>query len=257
MPLDAMILFFKLPTFALVASRLAGMLMFQPLLGGLFIPPPVRVMLVLGLSAMVTPFVSRPADSLDSLGGLALGMGSELLMGLLMGLAMRMVFVALEHGASLISIESGLEFGQVVDPTSGLEQSMLSTFYVQLGGAVFFVTGGARVVMQSMLDTFETTPLLASNAAASAGPELLLGAMTLGAQVALRIAAPVLATLFLVNLSLGFIARTVPQLNVTTVGFSLKGMLAFMLIAVSLPSAIEVFIAALNESGTWWASLAP
>jgi flagellar biosynthetic protein FliR len=67
----------------------------------------------------------------------------------------------------------------------------------------------------------------------------------------LRIAAPVLSTLFLVNVGLGFLSRSVPQLSVPTLGFAIKGMLAYLVIAVSLPATMETFVSAMDQSLAW------
>ena len=62
-----------------------------------------------------------------------------------------------------------------------------------------------------------------------------------GMTVAIRVAAPAVITLLLITVALGFISRTVPQLNIATVGFSLKSLIAFVIMAVSLPTAMEIF----------------
>jgi flagellar biosynthetic protein FliR len=66
-----------------------------------------------------------------------------------------------------------------------------------------------------------------------------------------RVAAPVILTLFLVNAAMGFVSRTVPQLNILTIGFSLKGLVAFVLMAISLPAALEAFTDALETTVGW------
>ncbi|HOO16762.1 MAG TPA: flagellar biosynthetic protein FliR, partial [Phycisphaerae bacterium] len=75
--------------------------------------------------------------------------------------------------------------------------------------------------------------------------------LTVASATAIRIAAPAVLTLFLVNLAMGFIARTVPQLNVVTVGFSIKALIGFAIMAVALPSAMNAFVSALDISLEW------
>jgi len=57
--------------------------------------------------------------------------------------------------------------------------------------------------------------------------------------------------MFLVNLAMGFISRTMPQFNILSFGFSVKSMLAFLLMAVSLPSAANALIGALEHACRW------
>lgn len=251
MPLELMATYLKLPVFLLVASRLGGLIMFQPIVGGYAIPSNIRVLLVLGLAALVTPCVHLAAAAPVEPVGIVFAMGNELLLGVLMGLAVRMCFLGLQLGGQVIAQESGLAFGRVADPSTGAQQSIISNLYLQLGVVVFLIVGGHRVLMAVALDTFDTIPLLGDQATFTRGVGLILDALMLGAEIAVRVAAPVILTLFLVNAAMGFVSRTVPQLNILTIGFSLKGLVAFVLMAISLPAALEAFTDALETTVGW------
>jgi len=256
MPLELITTYLKLPVFLLVASRLGGLIMFQPVIGGYGIPANVRMLVVLGLAAMVTPCVHLSAAAPMHAAAIVFAMGSELLLGVLMGLVVRMCFLGLQLGGQVVAQESGLAFGRVADPSTGAQQSIISNLYLQLGVVVFLIVGGHRVLMSVALDTFNTIPLLGDQGTFTHGVGLLFDALLLGGEIAIRIAAPVILTLFLVNAAMGFISRTVPQLNILTVGFSLKGLIAFVLMAISLPAAFEAFTDALEMTVGWIAELA-
>jgi len=251
MPLELLATYLKLPVFALVLSRLAGLIMFQPIIGGYGIPRNVQILLLLGLAALVTPFVKLSGAT--QLGPLAIvfAMGNELLLGVLMGLAVRMCFLGLQLGGQLIAQESGLAFGRVADPTTGAQQSILSGLYLQLGAVIFLIVGGHRVLLAVTLDTFNVIPLLGDQGTFIRGVGLVFDALTLGGEIAVRVAAPVILTLFLVTAAMGFVSRTVPQFNILTVGFSVKGLVGFVLMAISLPAALEVFTNALETVVGW------
>jgi flagellar biosynthetic protein FliR len=251
MPVEALAQYLKLPVFALVASRLGGLLMFQPVLGALSIPMHLRVMLVLALAALITPLVSLPAAAPDRPLDIALVMGGELLLGLLLGLLTALAFVGLQMGGLLIAQESGLAFGHIVDPTSEEEETTLGVFYLQLAVVLYLLVGGHRALVSACLDTFETIPLLACRPAAIVDLGLLGQALALSGHVALRVAGPTLLVLLLVNLALGFVSRTMPQLNILAVGFSVKGLLAFALMAASLPSVASALISTLERVYLW------
>lgn len=251
MPVDALAQYLRLPVFALVASRLGGLLMFQPVLGAMSIPTHLRVMLVLALAALMTPLVSLPAAAPDRPLEMALAMGAELLLGLLLGLLTALCFVGLQMGGLLIAQESGLAFGQIVDPTSEEEETIVGVFYLQFAIVVFLVIGGHRAFLSACLDTFETIPLLSGRPAADADADLLCQALAMSGQVAFRVAGPTLLALLLVNVALGFVSRTMPQLNILAVGFSIKGLLVFALMAASLPSAAAAFISTLGCVFAW------
>jgi len=251
MPVGLLAWYLKLPVFALVASRLGGLVMFQPVIGGYAIPARVRALFVLGLAALVTPFVSAGPELPDRPTGLILASAEELLLGVLLGLVVRMCFLGLQLGGQLIAQESGLAFGRVADPSTGEDETLLSNLYLQLGAVVFLIIGGHRALLAVALDTFARIPLLSVGTGPGGHVELLFDALTLGGQIALRTAAPVVLTLFLVNAAMGFVSRTVPQLNILTVGFSIKGLVAFVLVAVSLPAAFDAFTGALETVVGW------
>ena len=251
MPFELTATYLKLPVFLLVVSRLGGLIMFQPIISGYAIPANIKVLLVLGLAALVTPFAHFHGAAPFEPAAIVFAMGSELLLGVLMGLTVRMCFLGLQLGGQVIAQESGLAFGRVADPTTGVQHSLISNLYLQLGAVVFLIVGGHRVVIAVALDTFKTIPLLSDPGTFTRGVGVLLDALMLGAEIAVRIAAPVVLTLFLVNAAMGFVSRTVPQLNILTIGFSIKGLVAFVLIAVSLPAAMEVFTDALELTVGW------
>jgi len=251
MPWELFSLYLKLPVFALVAARLGGLLMFQPILGSLSIPWRVRALLVLGLAALLTPLVPWPAQVPDHPAGIMIAMASEVLLGGLIGLLTAACFLGLEIGGQLVAQEAGLAFGQIADPNSDQEQTVVSLFYVQLAAAVYLVIGGHRVLIAACLDTFSTIPLLGDTRVTALGTEALCQALSLSGHVAIRVAAPALLTLFLVNLALGFVSRTMPQLNIIAVGFSVKTLIAFLLMAVALPTAGDTFLTALEHASLW------
>ena len=255
MPLELFATYLKLPVFLLVASRLGGVIMFLPVLGGYAIPANIRVLLVAGLAALVTPFVPLAGTAPTQPLAIVFAMGSEILLGVLMGLVVRMCFLGLQLGGQVIAQESGLAFGRIADPSTGTEQSLISNLYLQLGAVVFLIVGGHRILVAVALDTFNTIPLLGDSGRLIHGTELVLEALTLSGEIALRVAAPVVLTLFLVNAAMGFISRTVPQFNILTIGFSVKGLVAFVLMAISLPAALEAFTDALELTVGWLAAL--
>lgn len=251
MPIELLATYLKLPVFALVAARLGGLLMFQPLLGSLAIPLQLRALLILGLAALITPFVSLPADAPDTPLGVALALGGEILLGGVLGLAGVICFLGLQWGGLLVAMEAGLAFGQVANPTTEEEENVLGVFYLQLAVVVYLIIGGHRALVCACLDTFATIPLLTNDPAALLGLDLLFKALVISGQVAFQVAGPTLLALFLVNLALGFIGRTMPQLNVLAVGFSLKSLIGFLVMAVSLPTALDAFIGATERVYSW------
>jgi flagellar biosynthetic protein FliR len=251
MPYELLSYYLKLPVFALVLARLAGMIAWQPVLSALAVPSHLRAMMILALAALVAPLIQPPGALPGTAAGLAVAMAAEAALGMLMGVVIAACFAGAQMGGMLIAQESGLAIGQIADPTSSEEETLLSSFYAQFALVVYLVVGGHRALMAACLDTFDCVPLVGGAGATRLGSELLLNVLAVASAAAIRIAAPAVLTLFLVNLALGFIARTVPQLNVVTVGFSIKALIGFVIMAVALPSAMNAYVDALNISLEW------
>ncbi len=255
MPFELLAQYLKLPVFALVAARVGGLLMFQPLLGALSIPMHLRLMLVLALAALVTPVVALPADAPATLLELVGALGVELLLGVLIGLASALLFVGVQLGGLLIAQETGIAFAQIIDPTYEEQETIVGVFYLQFAAVVYLIVGGHLALVSACLDTFDSIPLLAYVPGTALGSDLLCRALLLSAEVALRVAAPTLLVLFLVNVALAFVSRTMPQLNILAIGFPLKGLLALLLMAVSLPTVTDAFLSGLQQVYVWVSEL--
>lgn len=251
MPTELIATYLNLPQFALIVSRIAGVIVAMPLFGGMAVPANVRVLLIIALSGLVAPLIPTLAAAPDTLGALISGMIGEALLGALIGVVLAMAFVGLQIGAMLIAQESGLAYGQVVDPTTSEEETVLGTFFLQLATVIFLIIGGHRALIGATLDTFERIPLLRAEAALTGDVDVLLDALAASMDVTVRVAAPTVLALFLSNVALGFLSRTLPQLNVLNVGFALKGVVAFAVMTVSLPTAMEAFVNGLEQIVSW------
>ncbi len=250
MPVDLFEVYLRLPAFMLALARVSAVLAFVPILGSLSIPIRVRALLAVALASLATPLAPLASEP-RGVPELAVGLGGELLLGALFGLVLRICFVGMEMAGMLIAQESGLAFGTIADPTTSQDESVLSVFYSQLAAVVFLSLGGHRMVVAAALDSFHGVPLLASFGVLESGFELALDALATAGSVAIRVAAPIVVTLFLTNVAMGFVARTAPQLNVVTIGFSIKGALTFLLIGTALPGAVEVFSEELARAMGW------
>lgn len=248
MPYELVAQYVNLPHFALVVARVGGMLMFMPAFASLAVPANIRVLLVLLIASLLTPVATPPAVLPDTFLGLLLGLAVELGLGILVGLVAVACFIGLQMGAMLVAQQAGLAFGQIVDPTSEEQETVLGVFHVQLGLVIFLVVGGHRALVDACLGTFREIPLLAATVGPDVAVDALVRSLMLGCQVALRVAAPTMLTLILVDVAMGFVSRTMPQLNILAVGFSLKSLVAYVFLAASLPVAANAFVAALERS---------
>ena len=135
---------------------------------------------------------------------------------------------------------SGTMLAEVFDPTSGASVPVFSHLLFMVALAVFVCIGGHRMVMAGLLDTFRSIP--PGQAALPEGlAETFVALVTQSFALGLRAATPAITALLLANLVLGLIGRTLPQLNILALGFSINSLLTFGLLMLSLGAAVWVF----------------
>ena len=107
--------------------------------------------------------------------------------------------------------------------------------------AIFVILGGHRIMLAALIGSFDHIPL-----GGFAGFESLVGLMVglvaVTFELALRVAAPLLCLVFLETVAMGFIARTVPQMNILSVGFATRILIGFGLLAACIGVAAAVYI---------------
>jgi flagellar biosynthesis protein FliR len=219
--------------YVLVLFRIAGMMIFAPLLGSTRIPRRVRGLVALVLAAAIAPSVSLPAHMPQTPWDLALGIGGEIVFGLAMGFILSMIFVATQWAGEIIGQQMGLNLGETFDPQFGSHASVIGDVYYFLTLLIFLAIDGDRATLRGVHDSFGPLPLLSVgiNRSILAMIVNLFGATTV---LAMQLAAPMLVTMLVVDLVLGFIGKTMPQLNIMTAGIAAKSLIGTMVIILSL-----------------------
>jgi flagellar biosynthetic protein FliR len=227
--------------FTLILTRVSGLLMTAPIYGTPDIPLQVRALFAFALSLLVAPSQwGVPAPDPGNLPYYLLLIGSELVIGLALGLGITILFSGIELAGRLIDQVSGMMMAEIFDPVQGESTSILSRLLYLLTGSIYVAVGGHRLAMAGLLDTFQAIP----PGSAAMPPDLADTLVTLVTQsftLGIRAAAPVVASLLVANLVLGLISRALPQLNLFALGFGLNALLALGVLGISLGAAAWVF----------------
>lgn len=220
------------PIFTLVLFRIGGLITMAPVMGSARIPVAIRVLLALVLSAAVYPMVPVTVVMPDSLPGLAVAVGTELLIGITMGFALSLMLSGVQVGADLVSYQMGLGMAHLVDPNTELDTTVLSQLYVLTATLIYVLMNGHVVLIRSLVQTFDTVPLMGAHIGIDI-LNLLVTILTNAFVLGIRVAGPALVAIFLATIALGFISRTMPQLNILAAGFPIRITLGLSLIVIS------------------------
>jgi flagellar biosynthetic protein FliR len=235
------------PTFVLVVFRLAGMTLYAPLFGSARIPKRIRVVLLLVLAFGVTPGVRLPQAFPDTAWGIALGLGGEMAFGLAMGMVLSFVFVAVQWAGEMIGQQMGFNLGEVFDPQFGGQSSALGDLYFMFTLVIFLLLGGHREMVRGVRASFDALPLLSVGITHDV-LTLLLDLFRAATVLAFQIAAPVLVTMVVVDLVLGLIGRTIPQMNVMSAALSIRAAVGMLIVWVGISLTGQVVGGAIKES---------
>ena len=221
--------------FVLVLARLGGLFLLSPILSSAAVPRQVRFMLLLGLTAVVYPTIPVQLHATVSLDLYDLGpiIVRESLIGIVLGLLALLPFAAVQLAGLIMGQQVGLAFAQIVNPAADIEGDAMGQFLFHLAMAAFLILGGLEALVDATVRSFTLIPL------GGFGPrqlpvEELASLFTAGLNLAYRISMPVLAIIFIENIVLGFITKTLPQLNVMSFGFPVRIMLGVGVLIASM-----------------------
>jgi flagellar biosynthetic protein FliR len=220
--------------FLLVLSRVGGLFALAPIFSARMIPLRAKLIAAGGIALALTPLASEGLVLPDEPVDVAFLIGKEVLVGLAFAFAIALIGAAVQMGAGLLDAIVGFSFAAIVDPVSNVSNAILGQLYALFVSAVFIAVGGDQVMIAGLARSYDVIPLdgfpslerLGSMAADGFGQIFLTGLM---------IAAPAVIALVLVDAALGIAAKAVPQANVFIVGLPAKILVAFGVVAASLP----------------------
>ena len=225
--------------------RIGAMLVVVPVFGNQMLPMRIRMALALALTFVVVPIVpATPGVDVFSAQAV-LVIINQLLIGVVMGFVFSLVFAAFIYGGQLIAMQMGLGFASLIDPGNGVQVPVISQFYVLMVTLLFLSMNGHLQLIQVLVESFQLLPVSAQGVGQHGIGELLQWSGHLFAS-AVMIALPVLASLFVINIAFGVMARSAPQLNIFAVGFPVTMTVGFILMWISLPLIVPQLTGLLN-----------
>jgi flagellar biosynthesis protein FliR len=233
--------------FLLVLARVAGVVAFLPVPGFRAAPAPIRAALAMTLAFAVFPAWPSVPDALPSFGELVALAFSEAGFGLAVGLAVAFLMEGFELAAQMLGVQAGYGFASTIDPNSQADSGVLQVMMSLMAGLLFFSTGVDRDVIRVLGVSLEKFP------AGQWAPSLqsLDGIVHLGGgmfSIALRLAMPVMAMLFLLELALALLGRMQQQLNLMSLSFPLKMLAALALLVALTPVMARLFESAASRT---------
>ncbi|MCC6501707.1 MAG: flagellar biosynthetic protein FliR [Deltaproteobacteria bacterium] len=232
-------------TFLFVLVRTGSILFTAPIFGAMNVPMQVKFGLTLLLAILLTPLT--PAVALPAaMTGVIISLAGEVLIGAAIGLAVKFIFTGIEYAGQVASFQMGIGMASAYDPINSAQITVLGKFLSILTLLIFLTVNGHLMVILALKKSFDVIPAYGFTLSG----ELMEGLIIFSKEIfilGLKFAAPVLAILIFVNIAMGIMARTVPQLNMFAVGFAVTISVGFVMILISLPVFEDAAIAAFDR----------
>ena len=229
LPIEQISLFF----FVLV--RVSTILFVIPFFESRNVPILVKVGLAASIAWLMLPQIhSRPPNLNTAPVTFALGLASEIAIGLIIGLMLQLVFVGIQLAGQTAGFQMGLAIANVVDPASSMQIPLLSQFLNLFALMIFLSLDIHYYFIRALVDGFEIIPFWGAHYDSNI-LELIMRLTSESFVVAVKIGAPVMVALLLTSVALGLIARTVPQMQIFIVAMPVKIILGLLFLGFSLP----------------------
>jgi len=209
------------------------MFMVMPILGSKLVNTKARLSIAVLTTILVVPLLP-PLPSMTALTyqGMIL-VAREALIGVLTGFSFQIVFQVFVLTGQILSMKMGLGFAQMNDPSSGLQTTALSQFYLMLTTLIFVSTDGHLLMLMLLVESFQTLP----PGQMTFDVAIFMKVVSLASWMfatALRLSLPVITSLLLINIAFGVMSRAAPQLNIFAVGFPFTLMCGLVLMWIGL-----------------------
>ncbi|HEX9744849.1 MAG TPA: flagellar biosynthetic protein FliR [bacterium] len=221
--------------FLVVLVRMSAFFITAPVFGGTGVPTAGKI----GLASIISMMLNvthgpLPIDTPSSVLALLVLVAAEVAFGLTLGYAVSLVFAGVQLGGMLMGYQMGFAVANVLDPVSNNQVSIIGQFLFLFALLYFLAMDAHHVLIKGLSDSLILAPP-GSFSVDQESVSWMVGIFTQMFWLGLKISMPVVGAIFLVDVALGIVAKTVPQMNVFIVGLPLKSLLGMLILALAYP----------------------
>ena len=216
--------------------RISILLFFMPIFGAKGVPTMWKAGVSITLALIITPVVPPIEIFPQTLPEVCLGVLAEILMGLILALSIKMLLTSVQMAGQFMSFQMGFAMARAMDPQTGVQSTVLTQFLYLFTILIFLSIDGHHMIILALARSFTIVPPNSLSFDSSIAG-IIANISSQMFVIGLKIAAPIMVALFLSNLCLGIVARTVPQLNILLVGFPINiciGLILYILVLANI-----------------------
>jgi flagellar biosynthesis protein FliR len=223
-----------IPNFLFILLRAGIMVSMLPFLSTANFPARLKIGLAVAIALILTPIVEFKVERPD----IPIIILRELIFGMALGLAARLVFFAVDMAGQLMSTATGLSMASILNPEMG-QSTEISVVYGIIAMFVFLAMDAHHDLIMIFVKSYEWIPAGHIDVRSMVAPIIGLGSKMF--LIALKVSAPVVVIMLIANILLGFLYKAAPQMNVFFVAYPVYILLGFTVMIVSVP--VFIFVA--------------
>ncbi len=232
---------FALDSFLLILGRLSGLFISAPIFSSKQIPVIVKALLLAVLAATLACFVPvQYGVQVQNLGQFTAAMVAEIIVGYIIGFAVYVLLAAIQLAGQVMDMQMGFAIVNVVDPQSGAQIPLMGNLTQILALLMYLAVDGHHYLLQAIVHSYKVIPVLGLNLSGEFY-QIIVDISVYMFVIAVKIAAPILVVTMTTDIAMGFVARTVPQMNVFIVGLPLKIIVGLLALCMFLPVYLWIF----------------
>lgn len=222
----------KFIVFLLVLVRMSALFVITPIFGRKSLPNYLKIGLAFFCTFALVPLLGDINIEFINIYYYTGIIVKEFLVGIVIGYVSFMFFSSLYLAGQIIDMQIGFGMVNILDPINGIQVPLLGNFMYTFVTLYFLLINGHHILLSALFKSYSLVPIngaVFDNFMVSNIIKMFIEAFALG----FKISTPILAAALLAEVSLGILAKTVPQMNVFVVGMPVKiglGLLTFMVV---------------------------
>ncbi|HHV38642.1 MAG TPA: flagellar type III secretion system protein FliR [Tepidimicrobium sp.] len=237
-------IFGKYEMFLLILARVSGIFFISPFFSSQNIPISMKTGFSLLISILLA-MVLNVNISLREIGFLEL-IFKELAVGTIIGFIGYAFFTAFYVMGQIIDMKIGFGMVNVMDPQHRVQVPIMGNFYYILAFLTLLSINGHHIVINALVDSYKFIPIgkfvFDRNIM-----DILINLIAETFKIGFQLSIPIVAIIFIVDLLLAIIARSIPQMNVFVVGMPLKIFIGLLFITISTPIFYSITMGIYNK----------
>lgn len=199
----------------MVASfRVGGMLISMPVFGAGPFPPQLKFFFAIACGILLRAFVPAVPMSIFSANSTSvLFIAHEVGIGLLIGFGARMVFLMVSMTLEYIGLQVGFSIANLFDPQNNAQVSIVAQLFIVLSVLAFFAGNLHHELFRVLVHSYTVMPPGLPDWTDGSIGERLANFLAQGFALALRLSMPIIILMLIINILMGIVSRTAPQMN--------------------------------------------